>query len=371
MSPSLPPANPTSSGNTAAATEPRTPSGWPVVSPLTTLTSLKMKLGLAMAASVSVASAATWFLLVQGIGVYWTIPAAIALALLVAQLLATGTTAPLRRMTAATKHFAAGDYTPRVAVSTRDEVGELATALNIMAADLGTADAQRRDLIANASHELRTPVAAMRAQLENLVDGVTPADRPNLEQTLDQAERLAGLVDQLLDLSRLEAGVAPLHLESLSVAQFLDSVIAETRLATAADERGINFAVETQPSAAAIDADPARLRQVLANLLHNATKFAPSHSTVTCRFRYDTSAEQDWAVFDVVDAGPGIQPADRERVFERLHRNQVGNAGGTGLGLAIARWAVQLHGGTITVVDTTQGCCLQIRIPAKAEHQPD
>lgn len=317
-----------------------------------------------MAASVSVASAATWFLLVQGIGVYWTIPAAIALALLVAQLLATGTTAPLRRMTAATKHFAAGDYTPRLEVSTRDEVGELATALNVMAADLGTADAQRRDLIANASHELRTPVAAMRAQLENLVDGITPADRPHLEQTLDQAERLAGLVEQLLDLSRLEAGVAPLHLEPLNVSDFLDSVVTETKLATAADERKITFAIELRSPETSIHADPARLRQVLANLLHNATKFAPSHSTVTCRFRLQTSDSQDWALFEVIDTGPGIQPADREKVFERLHRSDVGNAGGTGLGLAIARWAAQLHGGTITVADTTTGCCLHVRIPA-------
>ena len=121
--------------------------------------------------------------------------------------LAHGMTSPLREMTAAAGAMARGDYTRRVRATSRDEVGELAHAFNQMAGDLAAADRQRRELIANVSHELRTPITALQGVLENIVDGVAEPDPAALRSALAQTERLGRLVTELLDLSRLDAGV--------------------------------------------------------------------------------------------------------------------------------------------------------------------
>src|SRR6185436_790219 len=121
---------------------------------------------------------------------------AIGLALLSSQVLAHGMTRPLREMTAATRSMARGDYSRRVRATSRDEVGELAEAFNLMAADLAAADQHRRELIANVSHELRTPIAALQAVLENLVDGVAAAEPATLSTALAQTERLGRLVTE-------------------------------------------------------------------------------------------------------------------------------------------------------------------------------
>src|SRR5581483_3959786 len=133
------------------------------------------------------------------------------------QLLARGMTSPLRDMAAGAREMAAGDYSRRVAASSRDEVGELARAFNVMAAELAETDRIRRDLIANVSHELRTPITALQAGLENLVDGVEPPGPEQLRTMLKQAERLGRLVTQLLDLSRLESGAIPLQRSAFEV----------------------------------------------------------------------------------------------------------------------------------------------------------
>ena len=115
-------------------------------------------------------------------------------------------TSPLREMAAAASAMARGDYDRRVRATSRDEVGELARAFNAMAADLADVERMRRDLVANVSHELRTPIGALQALLENLADGVEPTDPAALRTALAQTERLGRLVEQLLDLSRLESG---------------------------------------------------------------------------------------------------------------------------------------------------------------------
>src|SRR5689334_22402703 len=124
-------------------------------------------------------------------------------------------------MTAAARAMAQGDYTRRVRATSRDEVGDLAGAFNLMADDLAAADRQRRELIANVSHELRTPITALRAVLENIVDGVADAEPQTMRTALAQTERLGRLVDELLDLSRLDAGVVPLERAPVDVPAFL------------------------------------------------------------------------------------------------------------------------------------------------------
>jgi signal transduction histidine kinase len=198
--------------------------------PLDRIGSIKLKLGILVAASVAAASSLTVLGLFVGLLPRFTIPAAVVVALVVTQLLARGMTSPLREMTTATRQMATGDYSRRVTATSNDEVGELARAFNTMAADLEAVDQQRRDLVANVSHELRTPVSALRAVLENLVDGVARPDQATLQTALDQTERLGGLVTDLLDLSRLDAGIVPLQRETLVLRPFLDEAVAEARL---------------------------------------------------------------------------------------------------------------------------------------------
>src|SRR5262245_61548048 len=145
-------------------------------------------------------------------------------------------TSPLREMVAATESMARGDFSQRVAETSRDEIGTLAHSFNQMAAELAETDRLRRDLVANVSHELRTPITALQAVLENLVDGVEVPDPETLSTMLAQVERLGRLMQQLLDLSRLESGGVPLDRSPFEVAPMLDLAVREARLSAGSVE---------------------------------------------------------------------------------------------------------------------------------------
>src|SRR5689334_23376757 len=195
------------------------------------------------------------------------------------QVLARGMTWPLREMAGAARAMARGEHGRRVTATSRDEVGELARAFNAMAADLEEVDRVRRDLVANVSHELRTPITALQAVLENLVDGVEPADPETFRTMLKQVERLGRLVTQLLDLSRLESGTVPLQRRSFAVRDLLEDAAEECRLHAPATT--VDVAVE--PSGLTLDADPERVHQVVANLLENAVRHSPPGAPVHLR----------------------------------------------------------------------------------------
>jgi signal transduction histidine kinase len=333
--------------------------------PLDFVKSIKLKLGLVVIGSGAACVAVFW----QSVGHFrpetWIV--AMIVATVAAQVLAHGMTRPLREMTAAARAMARGDYTRRVRATARDEVGQLAVAFNQMAADLQAADRQRRELIANVSHELRTPIFALQAVLENAVDGID-ADPATLSAALAQTERLGRLVTELLDLSRIEAGVVPLAKESFDVAAFMQAAVREAEINAAAAGRQVTFVASAASSPA--HADPHRLHQVVANLLDNAARHSPRGGVVTA------AAHRHGAdlVLEVTDDGDGIPEADRRHVFERFTRGgSTGRrdpGGGTGLGLAIAHWVVELHGGSIEVVDIPgerpgpAGCRIQVRLPA-------
>jgi signal transduction histidine kinase len=328
--------------------------------PLDRLRSIKIKLGILVFASVSVSSLVVWFGLQRlGWSPRYTLPVAVLVALGLTQVLAHGMTSPLRSMTVAAAAMARGDYSRRVRATSGDEVGELARAFNRMAADLEAADTQRRELIANVSHELRTPIAALQAVLENLVDGVAEPQPATMRAALDQTERLGRLVRELLDLSRIDAGTEPINRVDVAVADVLDAVVDEARM----NARTVRFEVEVSPADAMAWADPARLHQVVANLLDNAARHSPSGGTVRIRASVDAGGLH----LDVTDEGPGIPPAERELVFERFQRGAGGSTGtgGTGLGLAIARWAVSLHDGHIRVAEMPTGCRFVVDLPGR------
>ncbi len=335
----------------------------PDVRPLDRFSSIKIKLGVLVTATVTLAALVTWLGLQNHLGPTRTLPLAIVVGVIAVQVIAHGMTAPLREMRTAAQAMASGDYTRRVRATSRDEVGQLAQAFNTMAQDLEQVDTLRREMVANVSHELRTPVAALQAQLENMVDGGVPADAGTLQSALDQTERLGRLVAYLLDLSRIEAGAVGLEIGDVALADFLHEAAALAEPLGA--PKGITFAVDVRPPDLTLPGDAERLHQVVANLLHNAVRHSPDGGVVRLEARRVGSN----AVIDVVDEGPGIAPADRQRIFQRFTRGnapaQTGRAstGGTGLGLAIVRWAVELHGGTVAVADSPTGARLRVTLP--------
>src|SRR4029079_13583195 len=161
-----------------------------------------------------------WQLLASGV-----LAAVVALA--IARWLARGMTQPLRDMAAAAREMERGAYGQRVTTTSRDEVGQLAVAFNRMSGELENVERQRRELVANVSHERKTPISARRAPLENLIDGVEPADPQTLQVMLAQSERLRRRVAQLLDLSRLESGELALHRDAVALAPLVDGVVSE------------------------------------------------------------------------------------------------------------------------------------------------
>jgi signal transduction histidine kinase len=297
--------------------------------------------------------------------------------LLLTQIVANGLTAPLREMTAVAKAMANGDYSRRVTRVRRDEVGELAETFNQMAADLAAVDRHRKELVANVSHELRTPIAALRAVLENVVDGVSAADPETMRLALQQTERLGKLVSQLLDLSRLDSGAARLDAKRFEVWPYLSAVLRTASLGMGTSAKGsrsrpradVHLHLDVSPPELTAYADGERLHQVVANLVDNAVKHSPPGGRVTVRARRGGAPGS--LDLDVRDEGPGIPEADRVRVFDRFHRGaHPGGDGGTGLGLAIARWAVDLHGGKIEVAESPVGCRIHVTLPGVSAAQP-
>jgi signal transduction histidine kinase len=331
--------------------------------PLDSLTSIKKKLGIVIVAAVAVTVLVVTIGQHEDLSPLLTGLVAAVLSLAVIQLLAHGMTRPLREMVEAARAMARGDYGRRVTATSRDEVGELARAFNSMAAELAEVDRMRRDLVANVSHELRTPIGALRAVLENLVDGIEPVDRPTLQATLRQVERLGDLVEQLLDLSKLESGAVPLERKVVKARSLFDDVVREWRMHDAG--RRVELGVTIDPPSLRLDADPARLHQVLANLVANAVRHSPEGGCVQLSAR----RRNGHAVLEVVDEGPGIPPAEAERVFERFYRSDQARSsgdGGSGLGLAIARWIVELHEGEIRAEPVEpHGCRMIVELPAR------
>jgi signal transduction histidine kinase len=321
--------------------------------PLDPFASFKVKTGLLVGGAITLAAFTFW------IGASWqfryALLAALATSLVFTQFVAHGMTSPLRQMTAAARAMARGDYSIRVRATSRDEIGQLATAFNQMSADLGAADEYRRGLIANVSHELRTPITALHAVLENVVDGVAEPDAETMRMALSQTERLGELVTNLLDLSRVEGGAIPLQISRFGVDEFLRDAIEH--VAVRPDD--VQVRVQVVPRGLVAIADPARLRQVVVNLVDNAIRHSPTGARVSVLAR---TAEPSGLRLEVSDQGPGIAPVERERVFQRFTRGAT-SEGGTGLGLAIARWAVELHSGTIEVMDAHTGCRIAVIIP--------
>ena len=278
------------------------------------------------------------------------------LAALVGLLVGRGLTAPLRRLSAAAGQMSGGDLSIRAPVRGRDEIGDLARQFNQMAerleASFAALAAERdslRRFIADASHELRTPVTALK-NFNELLQGAAADDAAARAEFLDesqvQLDRLEWITHNLLDLSRLDAGLVALDLDSHDVGDLLKTSTAAFR--ALAREKNVTLSVKEPPSPLEVTCDRARIELALSNLLDNGLKFTPPGGQVeigAAQADPDETGVRLW----VQDSGPGIPPSDQPRIFERFYRGEETNDQGSGLGLAIVRSIVQAHGGRVTV----------------------
>ncbi|NLU71964.1 HAMP domain-containing histidine kinase [Streptomyces sp. HNM0575] len=361
---------------------------WEGLRPLDPYRSVKAALGALVIVSVVITTLLALFAVNSATELRVITIISIIASLLITQFVAQSLTAPLDEMTDAARAMADGDYSRRVRGDRRDEFGELAETFNQMAADLEAVDQHRKELVANVSHELRTPIAALRAVLENVVDGVSDSDPETMRIALQQTDRLGRLVAHLLDLSRLDNGVVPLHARRFEVWPYMAGVLKEANMSKGQghSRTDVHLHLDVSPPELTAYADAERLHQVVANLIDNAVKHSPPHGRVTVRARPGATAES--LEVEVLDEGPGIPESERAHVFERFNRTKAtkaaesssqrsgvsgggpgGGDGGTGLGLAIARWAVDLHGGWIRVAESPKGCRIQVTLPGVEEAQ--
>lgn len=253
----------------------------------------------------------------------------------------------------------AGDYTARVRqpVDAPRPVRDLVRAFDTMAARLEADETQRRSLLADVTHELRTPLAVVQGNVEAIIDGVHPPDEAHLTAILDETRVLTRLVEDLRTLALSEAGSLSLHREPTDLA-ILATDIA-TAFEAAAEIAGISIELDVDDSLPLLDIDPVRIREVISNLVGNGIRHTPSGGTIRITGRLESGSVQ----LVVSDTGSGIEPELLPRVFERFSRSAT--TGGSGLGLAIARGLVELHGGTIAATSPPGGGTrIEVRLPA-------
>jgi len=291
----------------------------------------------------------------------------LAVSLLVALLLAGGLgyalarhlSGPVRRLDETVSALSRGHYARRAAVTGRDEIGRLADNVNRLAETLEQNRSARRRWMADIAHELRTPVAILKGEVEALADGVRPADRRTFASLAEEIDQLGVLVDDLQSLALADAGALNLQQQAVDLPELLQQSAEAFRERMA--DRGIHLELAT-PAALRLLADPLRLRQLLHNLLENAARYVDDGGWVRL------IAERSAATVGIrlEDSGPGVDEEHLGRLFERFYRVEQGRSragGGSGLGLAICRSIVEAHGGRIRAERSPLGglaFCLEI-----------
>jgi two-component system sensor histidine kinase BaeS len=267
-------------------------------------------------------------------------------------------TGPLDDLLNAADHIGQGDYSVRVQERGPRQVRTLARAFNNMASRLHVLDEQRRDLLADVTHELRSPLTVIQGNIEGMLDGVYPADESNLRAVLEETNILSRLVEDLRTLALAESGALQLKKETTDLALLVRETVDSFR--TQADAANMTLTVDTATDLPWLDLDPGRVRQVLTNLLANALRYTPTDGTVSVHYHQ----AQGQAVIEVQDSGAGIPPEELPHVFERFYKSA--DSGGMGLGLAIAKKLVEAHGGTITAESTAgQGTIIRVTLPVE------
>ncbi|MFN8233174.1 MAG: ATP-binding protein [Actinomycetota bacterium] len=278
------------------------------------------------------------------------------LAMLLGIVLAQRATAPARELARAARDFASGDRARRVRNDTPDEFGEMARAFNAMGDAVEEEDQLRRDFAAEVAHEVRTPLAIIRSQIEAIQDGVVEPDPPTVASLHEETLRLTRLMGDLETLASAEAAGFSLTAKHISLRPLLEECVRG--FAGSFEAEGVGVRLELDDVDA--DVDPNRMRQVASNLLSNAIKFTPSGGSVELELRSDGGR----GVITVTDTGPGIAPEDLPYVFDRFFRGHGVRAGGSGIGLTVVRELVEAHGGSVEVSSRPgAGASFTVRLP--------
>ncbi|HEU4831503.1 MAG TPA: HAMP domain-containing sensor histidine kinase [Actinomycetota bacterium] len=288
---------------------------------------------------------------------FWLIPLLLLVGFLVFGRAVRRTAGPIGEVMDAAARVAKGDYTARATVQGPGDVRDLARAFNRMAERLQTNEEQRRNLLADVAHELRTPLSVIRGRVEGMADGLYEPGGDDLALIGAETTVMARLLDDLQLLSNAEAGALRLHRERIEPGELIETAEAAHRAEAA--ERGVTLRTEVAPDMPTLDVDRVRIGEVLANLVSNALRHTPAGGTVTIGAGRDEAG----VAFRVTDTGEGIEPDELAHVFDRFARSPESR--GSGLGLAIAKSLVQTHGGTISAEsEPRRGTTIRFVLPA-------
>jgi signal transduction histidine kinase len=288
--------------------------------------------------------------------------AAVALAAIVGWFVSLRLSTPLLALTEVTGRMAEGQLSARAEISRHDELGTLSRSFNRMATQVENTVTALRRFVADAAHELHTPLTALRTDLELIETGESGTDRTNrIERARTQVARLEALTSGLLDLSRLEANAAIAAHDVIDLIQLLQSV--GEPYASRAEQAGLSFALDMPKEGIFVQGNAAQLQQAVSNLLDNAVKYTLEGGRVEVGAR----ATGNWASITVADTGIGIPEADMHGLFGRFHRGRNASTyPGSGLGLAIVKAIVEGHGGRVGVESDKNGSRFTVELPGRA-----
>src|SRR5438874_7857533 len=261
---------------------------------------------------------------------------------------------PMDNLISAARRIESGDYSAQVPEWGPSDIRSVARAFNSMSARLKTIDEQRRSFLADVTHELRTPLSVIQGQAEAIADGVYPADAAHLAPILDATRTLDRLVEDLRTLVLTDAGSLVLHKEPTDIGALVHETVESFR--SQAEAAGVSLTTEIGPNLPTLEVDPARIRQVIGNLLSNAIRHTPSGGSV----KVAVSGAGNDVTIAVSDTGEGITPELLPHIFDRFVKGP--DSTGSGLGLAIARDIVTLHSGRISASSGASGTTLTVTL---------
>lgn len=300
-------------------------------------------------------------------GMVFSAIVALVLAIVAAAVLARGLTGPLRRLTEAARSLASGSLDHRVEEEGPVETAALARAFNDMSESLEHTEELRRRQVTDVAHELRNPIAALRAQVEGMADGVLPSDASRLSSLASDVATLSRLVEDLQELSRAEAGALTYTRETFDLRGLVER---ETERARVMATTGVVVIADLPDAIILVNADEFRLAQVVRNLVSNALRHTTS-GTVMLRVQRTDDLR---ARITVEDTGEGIAPSDLPRIWDRFYRadtSRSARTGGTGVGLAISRRIVEDHGGNVFAESSPgRGSAIGFDLPTVGDQDP-